>query len=79
MAYRDIEKRRSIDLARFHRRNEARRVAGLCLKCGKDSPAPDRTLCEPCLEKRRAADRARHRPAQGRGQAPARSRAGEAL
>ena len=59
MAYRDIEKRRRNDLARFHRRSEARRAAGLCLKCGKVPPTPDRTLCEPCLEKRRAADRAR--------------------
>ena len=59
MAYRDIEKRRRNDLARFHRRNEARRAEGLCLKCGKTEPAPERTLCEPCAEKRRAADRAR--------------------
>ena len=59
MAYRDIEKRRRTDLARFHRRNEGRRAAGLCLKCGKTEPAPERTLCEPCREKRRAADRAR--------------------
>ena len=59
MAYRDIEKRRTNDLARFHRRNEARRAAGLCLNCGKIPPAPERTLCEPCAEKRRAADRAR--------------------
>ncbi len=59
MAYRDLEKRRSNDLARFHRRNAARRAAGLCLKCGKTEPAPERTLCEPCAEKRRAADRAR--------------------
>ena len=59
MAYRDIAKRRQRDLERFHRRNEQRRAAGLCLKCGKVPPAPDRTLCEPCLKKRRAADRAR--------------------
>ena len=58
MAYSDIEKRRTNDLARFHRRNEARRAAGLCLKCGKTEPAPECTLCEPCLKKRRAADRA---------------------
>ena len=58
MAYRDIQKRRRNDLARFHRRNEARRAAGLCLKCGKVPPAPERTLCEPCAGKRRAADRA---------------------
>ena len=59
MAYRDIEKRRRNNLARFHRRNETRRAAGLCLKCGKVPPAPERTLCDPCAEKRRAADRAR--------------------
>ena len=59
MAYSDIEKRRTNDLARFHRRNEARRAAGLCLKCGKTEPAPECMLCEPCAEKRRAADRAR--------------------
>ena len=59
MAYRDILKRRTNDLARFHRRNEARRSAGLCLNCGKVPPAPERTLCQPCAETRRAADRAR--------------------
>ena len=36
-----------------------RRAAGLCLRCGKTVPAPERTLCEPCAEKCRAADRAR--------------------
>ena len=33
MAYRDIEERRRKDLARFHRRNEARRIeiaTGVC-------------------------------------------------
>ena len=79
MAYRDIEARRRNDLERFHRRNEARRAAGLCLKCGKVSPAPERTLCEPCLEKRRAADRARTARLRARGQAAARSGAGQAL
>ena len=59
MAYRDIAARRRNDLERFHRRTEARRAAGLCLKCGKTEPAPERTLCEPCADKRNAADRAR--------------------
>ena len=39
MAYRDIEKRRQRDLERFRRRTDARRAAGLCLKCGKTEPA----------------------------------------
>ena len=58
MAHRDIARRRR-NLERFHQRSAERRAAGLCLKCGKVPPAPDRTLCEPCLMKRRAADRAR--------------------
>ena len=60
MAYRDIEKRRQRDLERYRRRTEARRAAGLCLKCGKTEPEPERTLCAPCAEKRNAADRARN-------------------
>ena len=60
MACRDIDKRRR-NLERFHQRTAERRAAGLCLKCGKTGPAPERTLCEPCLDKRRAADRERSR------------------
>ncbi|MCY4502596.1 MAG: hypothetical protein OXE57_13660, partial [Alphaproteobacteria bacterium] len=59
MAYRDIEARRRNDRARFRRRIAARRAAGLCVKCGKAPSAPERTLCEPCAEKRNVADRAR--------------------
>ena len=60
VAYRDIAKRRQKrSLSAFIAVPKQRRAAGLCLKCGKVPPAPDRTLCEPCLKKRRAADRAR--------------------
>ena len=59
MACRDIAERRRRNLERFHQRTEERRAAGLCVKCGKSGPAQERTLCEPCLDKRRAADRAR--------------------
>ena len=31
----------------------------MCPKCGKAAPEPDRSLCAPCNEKRRTADRAR--------------------
>ena len=59
MACRDIAERRRRNLERFHQRTAERRAAGLCVKCGKAGPAPKRSLCEPCLEKRRAADLAR--------------------
>ena len=59
MAYRDIEKRRRYQRERFHRRDAARRAAGLCLRCGKVPPAPERTLCRPCSDKRNTAERAR--------------------
>ena len=52
----DIELRRKRDLERYHRRTAERRAKGLCLKCGKRPPAPHRTQCEPCIEKRRPAD-----------------------
>ena len=60
MACRDIEARRRNDLERFHRRTEARRAAGLCIRCGKTEPEPERTVCAPCADKRNAADRARY-------------------
>ena len=59
MACRDIARKRRRNLERFHQRTAERRAAGLCLKCGKTEPVPERTLCESCLDKRRAADRAR--------------------
>ena len=59
MACCNIAQKRRRNLERFYERSEERRAAGLCLKCGKVPPVPERTLCEPCLEKRRAADRAR--------------------
>ena len=59
MVYADIEARRRYGRKRFHRRVAQRKARNLCLKCGKTAPAPERTLCEACLEKRRIADRAR--------------------
>ncbi|MDE0616099.1 MAG: hypothetical protein OXH87_00760 [Rhodospirillaceae bacterium] len=59
MACRDIEARRRYERARFHRRVAARRAAGLCLRCGKVPPAPERTLCESCNDKQNRASRAR--------------------
>ena len=40
------------------RRRVAERVAqGLCTKCGRNPPEPDRRMCEPCALKRRKAER----------------------
>ena len=49
---------------RSRRRSEARKAAGLCIRCGNAPPAEGRAMCEPCREDRRAAKRARH--AEGR-------------
>ena len=56
----DILVRRARDLERYHRQTAERRAKNLCLKCGKQPPAPGRTRCEPCAAKKRPADRARH-------------------
>ena len=55
----DIEARRAQDRARWHRRVGERRAKGLRLNCGKQPPAPERSLCAPCGEKQNRAGRAR--------------------
>ncbi len=57
----DIKARRAQDLKRWHRRVADRRARGMCIRCGKHPPAPDRSDCDPCAEKRRKADLKRHR------------------
>ncbi len=59
MAYRDPEVRRARDRERIARRTAVRIEAGLCAKCGRTEPLPERRLCAPCNEKRNAASRAR--------------------
>ena len=50
------------------RRQTAERLAlGVCTRCGKRPAAPERKNCEPCIEKRRAADRARYAPGKAAG------------
>ena len=50
------------------RRRAAERIAqGLCANCGKEPPAPDRTLCRCCAGKRREAERARYAKAKAAG------------
>ena len=59
MAYADPAVRRQRDRDRIARRTAARIEAGLCVKCGRTEPMPERRLCAPCNEKRNAASRAR--------------------
>ena len=61
MAYRDLETSRERDRERFKERTAERRAARLCPRCGDRPPAPGRSQCETCAEKRRASERARDR------------------
>ena len=55
----DIEARRARDLERWHRRAAERTALGLCPRCGKRPPEPERSQCGPCAEKRNRASRTR--------------------
>ena len=59
MAYKDPEVAKAKDRERFRRRVERRKEAGLCLRCGDRPPAPERSVCAPCGDKRNRADRER--------------------
>ena len=65
--------RRNLETARAynkkHSRQEAaeRRAQGLCPKCGKQPPAPGRSICTPCGDKHRASARARYAKAKAAG------------
>ena len=56
MPYKDRERERE----RHRRRAAERRARGTCPKCGKNPPAPERSLCATCLEMGRTAERARY-------------------
>ena len=69
MPHKDPETRRTYEHERHRRRAAERRAQALCQKCGKTRPAPDRNLCESCLERARAAERARYLRARAGGAA----------
>ena len=79
MAYRDPAEGRRKDRDRTARLTAARIAAGLCTRCGKTEPLPERRLCAPCNEKRNAGQPSAGRQAPRRGQTAARSPAGEAI
>ena len=50
------------------RRQAAERIErGVCTKCGTNPAEPDRRLCTPCAERRRASDRARYQAGKAAG------------
>ena len=67
MPYKDPEKERACGRRRYERITAERTARGMCPRCGKARPAPDRTLCRHCGEKRRKAERARCAKAKAAG------------
>ena len=67
MPYKDPEKERACGRRRYERITADRITRGMCPRCGKARPAPDRTLCRHCGEKRRKAERARCAKAKAAG------------
>ena len=67
MPYKDPEKERACGRRRYERITAERIARGMCPRCGKARPAPDRTLCRHCGEKRRKAARARCAKAKAAG------------
>ncbi len=67
IAYKKVEDARAWQRRRYRRQTADRLARGLCPKCGKHPPAPDRSRCRQCLEQRRAADRASYARAKAEG------------
>ena len=64
---RDPASARAAERRRARRQADRRHHAGLCVRCGTAPAAAGRRSCEPCLEKRREADRARYRAGKEAG------------
>ena len=67
MPYKNPEYERIRERRRNKRLTAERIASGICPRCGKAPPAPDRSSCENCLDKRRASERARYEKARARG------------
>ena len=65
--YKDPGKERACARRRHERITAERAARGMCPRCGKAKPMPDRTLCRPCGDKRHRAERARHAKARAAG------------
>ena len=67
MPHRDPERRRAFERERHRKRTAERITRGLCPRCGKHPPAPERKVCEPCGERARHSERLRYAGARVRG------------
>ena len=67
MPRRDRERAAEYERERSRREVEARRDAGLCTRCGQAPAVEGRASCEPCMEKRRASDRAKYAAGKAAG------------
>ena len=64
---RDPARAKEYERERARRETEKRAARGSCTRCGKHPAVPGWKSCEPCLEKRRAADRARYAAGKAAG------------
>ena len=64
---RDPARAKEYERERASRETAKRAAGGSCTRCGKHPAAPGRKSCEPCLDKRRAADRARYAAGKAAG------------
>ena len=75
---------REYERERSRKERAARHTEGVCTRCGREPVAPGRSSCDPCLEKRRASDRAKYAAGKAAGlkyggaDAEAKRRAGRA-
>ena len=67
MPRRDRERARKYERKRSRKERTVRLAKGTCTRCGKRPVAEGRTSCEPCLDKRRATDRARYAAGKAAG------------
>ena len=64
---RDPVRARDYERERSRKERAARHAEGVCTRCGKLPAATGRSSCEPCLEQRRASDRARYQAGKAAG------------
>ena len=67
MPYKNPGKAHAYERERHRRRTAERLAQGKCPKCGKTPPAPGRSVCAPCGERRRATERARYAEGKAEG------------
>lgn len=62
-----VDARRRQGRRRSRKRRQARALAGLCARCGRNAAVEGGASCEPCLEKRRVLDREQYRSRRDAG------------